>query len=213
MRHEEILRTVEGYYTRRLAEHGTTARGVDWNSDASQRLRFGQLLKVCGDPTARVSLIDYGCGYGALVETLVSRGWEFDYQGFDISRPMLEAARQRFARWGQARFVDDETALERADVVVASGVFNVKLQADDETWKEYVRGTLDRMAALAARGLAFNVLTAYSDPERQRPDLFYADPMEWTDYCRRRFSRYVALLHNYPLYEFTILVNFVPLES
>lgn len=213
MKHDEILRTVERYYTGCLAEHGATARGVDWNSDHSQRLRFAQLLKVCGEPAGRVGLVDYGCGYGALVETLISRGWEFDYQGFDISRAMIEAAQRRFASMAHVRFVNDESGLERADVVVASGVFNVKVQADDDTWKEYVRATLDRMAALAERGLAFNVLTAHSDPERRRPDLFYADPLEWLEYCRRRFSRHVALLHNYPLYEFTILVNFVPMES
>jgi cyclopropane fatty-acyl-phospholipid synthase-like methyltransferase len=212
VRRDEILHTVERYYSGRLAEHGTTARGVDWNSDISQRLRFTQLLKVCGDPP-RVGLIDYGCGYGALVEALIARGWEFDYQGFDISRAMLEAAQQRFADRRGVRFVDDEAALEPTDVVVASGVFNVKLEADDETWKEYIRETLDRMAQLASRGLAFNVLTTHSDPDRRRPDLFYGDPVEWTEYCRRRFSRYVALLHNYPLYEFTILVNFVPVES
>jgi hypothetical protein len=40
-----------------------------------------------------------------------------------------------------------------------------------------------------------------------RPDLFYADPAEVFEYCRKRYSRSVALLHDYPLYEFCILVR------
>ena len=40
-----------------------------------------------------------------------------------------------------------------------------------------------------------------------RPDLYYADPCELFDRCKRRYSRNVALLHDYDLYEFTILVR------
>jgi hypothetical protein len=40
-----------------------------------------------------------------------------------------------------------------------------------------------------------------------RADLYYADPLFFFEHCRQRFSRRVALLHDYPLYEFTILVR------
>jgi hypothetical protein len=63
------------------------------------------------------------------------------------------------------------------------------------------------MAQLSKKGFAFNILTGYSDPERQRADLYYADPLFFFDYCQKNFSRFVALLHDYPLYEFTILVK------
>jgi hypothetical protein len=47
----------------------------------------------------------------------------------------------------------------------------------------------------------------YSDPERMRAHLYYADPCRLFDHCKRRYSRHVALLHDYGLYEFTILVR------
>jgi hypothetical protein len=40
-----------------------------------------------------------------------------------------------------------------------------------------------------------------------RSDLHYADPGRLFDYCKRRFARNVALLHDYGLYEFTLLVR------
>ena len=43
--------------------------------------------------------------------------------------------------------------------------------------------------------------------ERMKDYLFYADPGELFDHCKRRYSRWVALLHDYGLYEFTILVR------
>jgi hypothetical protein len=67
--------------------------------------------------------------------------------------------------------------------------------------------TIADLASLGTRGFAFNALTAYSDADRQRPDLYYADPLELFGHCRT-FSRFVALLHDYPLYEFTLLVRY-----
>jgi hypothetical protein len=77
-----------------------------------------------------------------------------------------------------------------------------------DEWRDYMLATIADLAALGRRGFAFNALTAYSDADRQRPDLYYADPLAVVDHCRRTFSRFVALLHDYPLYEFTVLVRF-----
>ena len=95
----------------------------------------------------------------------------------------------------------------RLDYAVASGVLNVKQQAGDAEWASYVRETIADLAALGTRGFAFNALTLYSDAEKRRPDLYYADPLELFDHCKRTYSRFVTLLHDYPLYEFTILVR------
>jgi hypothetical protein len=63
------------------------------------------------------------------------------------------------------------------------------------------------MNSLSRAGFAFNALTKYSDAEFMRPDLYYADPLFLFDHCKCRYSKFVALLHDYPLYEFTILVR------
>jgi hypothetical protein len=51
------------------------------------------------------------------------------------------------------------------------------------------------------------MLTSYSDPDRMRPDLYYANPGEIFDQCKQRYSPQVALLHDYGLWEFTVLVR------
>jgi hypothetical protein len=81
------------------------------------------------------------------------------------------------------------------------------LDASNDEWREYALSTLGGIARLSERGFAFNMLTKYSDAERMRADLYYADPCFFFDYCKTRFSRQVALLHDYGLYEFTILVR------
>lgn len=206
---DRLIGAAEEYYSGKFAEHGASARGVDWNSDASQELRFEQLLKVRADD-APFTIVDYGCGYGALVDFLRSRSAPFAaYTGFDVARSMLEHARETYGGEG-CRFVDHDADLERADYVVASGIFNVKFDADGPTWTEYVVATVRRLWELSARGCSFNMLTSYSDPDKMRPDLYYGDPRFFFDLCRRELSRHVALLHDYGLWEFTVIVRSEP---
>ena len=206
MSSRDIERRVAGYYSGKLAEHGTTPRGVDWNSEESQKLRFEQFMPLVPSD-GRVSVLDYGCGYAAFAEHLAGAGVDADYTGYDISPEMVEAARLMQGE-GTRSFSTDRGALEPADVVVASGIFNVLAGTDREAWAGYVAGTLRELASLSRHGLAFNMLTSYSDADRMVERLFYADPCHYFDWCKRNLSRHVALLHDYGLYEFTILVRF-----
>jgi hypothetical protein len=104
-------------------------------------------------------------------------------------------------------FVGRVEELEPADYTVASGIFNVKLDVDPEAWRDYVLETVAVIAGLSRRGFAFNMLTSYSDPERMRPDLYYGDPTFFFDHVKRGYARNVALLHDYGLYEFTIIAR------
>jgi SAM-dependent methyltransferase len=200
-----ILEKVGRYYGEKLRAFGATPRGVDWNSSESQALRFSRLLQVIEDDD--VSVTDYGCGYGALVDYLGMTGRRLTYYGFDINGQMIAAARARHAGRTWCSFTADPTRLPPADYAVASGIFNVKLDHPVETWREYVLHTLATLESLSTRGYAFNMLSTYSDPEKQRQDLFYADPAQMFDLCKRRFSARVSLLHDYPLHEFTIIVR------
>jgi len=204
MSFEGIRSKVGRYYTERLQEHGTSARGVDWNSESSQILRFKQLARLLPD-AGRFSVLDFGCGYGAMVPFLEASGAEFDYQGFDISAEMIERACETHGP--ERRFTASRTAVEPADYALASGIFNVRLDTAVEEWMDYVTETLSILDGLGGSGFAFNMLTSYSDLDRMRRDLFYADPCWAFDLCKRRFSKQVALLHDYGLYEFTVLVR------
>ncbi len=203
----DIEHRVAAYYAGKLREHGATHQGVDWNSDGSQRLRFAQMMPLV-PAGRRVSLLDWGCGYGAFAEYLEEAGVEADYVGYDVAPEMVAAARERAGDRPDRRFSADREALEPADLVVASGIFNVLADTPLDRWRDYTLETIRDLAARARVGLAFNMLTSYSDPERMADRLFYGDPCFYFDWCKRDLSRHVALLHDYGLYEFTILVRF-----
>ncbi len=202
---EVIENRIGEYFDRRLSRHGATAAGAAWATDESQKLRFTKLLEVV-DTAERYSVNDYGCGYGALADHLTAAGASFDYTGYDVSPEMTRAAHERLADRGFTIVTSPEN-LPEADYTIASGVFNVKLDATGGDWECLMLETLDRMGAISRRGFAFNCLQRPAEPAERKSELYYADPCAVFEHCRRRFSRRVSLLADYALAEFTVLVR------
>jgi len=200
------LDPVKAYFEERIVAHGISARGADWNSDASQEIRFDQLLKII-DPSMPFSILDYGCGYGALADHLIKNELRADYHGYDIVEKVIAAAREHHAGKANHIFYSDKNLLPVCDYVVASGIFNFRADHSFEAWNDYVLNVLHHFDSLSRKGFASNFLTKYSDADRMRADLYYADPGFLFDYCKRKFSINVALLHDYQLYDFTLLVR------
>lgn len=202
----DMLSELASYYSNKLAKHGETPLGVDWNGEESQIIRFQQLSKVI-TVAENFSINDLGSGYGALFGFLLDKYPKISYLGIDISKDMIHAAEQRYAEYTQARFINASEPDSIADYGVASGVFNVRLGHSDDDWADYLIDTLDVLDRSSRLGFSFNCLTSYSEEEKKRDYLYYADPCLLFDVCKRRYSRQVALLHDYGLYEFTILVR------
>src|SRR5579872_4521571 len=162
--HDDILRRTGELFSRKVLEHGATPQGADWNSEYAQTTRFAQITKICPD-SEPFSLLDYGCGYGALADFLRDRAADFRYTGFDVSPEMIRVARDTHAGLTYV-FTQNESELEQHQYVVESGIFNRMMDYGRDRWESYIFDTLDRMNALASHGMAFNMLTKYSDADR-----------------------------------------------
>jgi SAM-dependent methyltransferase len=205
---EETQKKLNEYFTEKLDIFGATPKGVDYNGPEAQAVRFEQLVKVI-NPVQKFSVIDYGSGYGAMFDFLRNKGWDFEYYGIDLIEKMVLAGRETHKDFPNAHFTTDEKEVHLVDYLLAGAIFNIKMEASYEDWQEFTLQTLRNMDKLCAKGFSFNMLTKYSDADRtaERPDLFFGDPLFYFDFCKRNFSRNVALLHDYGLYDFTILVR------
>jgi SAM-dependent methyltransferase len=203
--HSGILNKVANYYAARLADHGPTPRGVDWNGIESHELRHRQFLRLIDD--ANASVLDLGCGFGDFLRFLREMGHQGLFIGYDIAQSMIEEAKRLYGETPDIAWRVGAQPEETVDFAVASGVFNVKGEVPHDEWKRYVEDTIDVLARTSRRGFAFNVLSLSSDPDRRRPDLYYADPVAMLQWCLERFGRSVAILQDYGLYEFTVVVR------
>lgn len=206
---DDVRELVERYYTAKLRKFGPTPRGVDWRNGTSQHDRFDVLLQVLGD-RRNVDLLDFGCGYGALLDHPAIVKHCAKYSGIDISLEMVEAAQRLHELCGyshpQHEFKAADIISETHDVIVASGIFNVKLQTSEAAWRAYISATVRMMADRTTAALAYNCLSIRSDPEKRRADLHYADPSEHVALLAELgFDTEVA--DDYGLYEFTVFAS------
>lgn len=204
---DKIKDNVSKYYDEKVSEFGDSHWGVDWNSVESQELRFKQLLKVT-DSKGLFTLLDYGCGFGSLYNYLRNNNFKVDkYYGFDISTKMIELAIKKNNISSDCQWINSLPISFNVDYSVASGIFNVKQDTTSDDWYSYIISTLDKMNTISKKGFSFNLLTSYSDVEFKKDYLYYSDPLSLFDYCKRNYSKEVALLHDYGLYEFTLLIR------
>jgi Methyltransferase domain len=200
-----FLNTIIDYYSQKIEEHGPTPKGVDWSGEEAQQISFTQLVKVLPECiTKEITVLDYGCGYGAMSNFLNSKSRLIKYIGYDITPQMIaQAIKSNPDQTWLTKLADQM----RFDYVIACGILSVKQNVDEEVWKKHVLETLNQLNKLSKKGFAFNSLTTFSDKEKMKDYLYYANPMELFEYCKTKFSGRVALLHDYPKYEFTILVR------
>jgi SAM-dependent methyltransferase len=209
---QRIYSDVEAYYGARVAKYGATPLGVDWSCQATQSLRFVQLLKIC-DFSTPFSLNDVGCGYGALCAFLAIRYPDvgIDYLGVDLAKAMVSRARRRFARTDR-RFVVGQASPRLADYSVASGIMNVNVGYPRADWEGFVAAMLRDMRRTSRRGFSVNFMndrvTASEAPDdSQATRLYRTSPERWIPYCENALGCSVETLDNYGMREFTLLLR------
>jgi SAM-dependent methyltransferase len=197
------------FYTRHLIQFGNSSKGVGWKDEHAQVVRFAQLARVFyGKQKFLVN--DLGCGAGHFFDYLRSEKYtSITYHGYDILEEMIQLAKNNLSPNSKVILTKIQSADEMivADYTVASGIFNVKYDINEKDWLDHILTTLQSVNSCSKQGFAFNLLTKYSDPEYMQPYLYYADPLLLFDFCKRNFSKEVALLHDYFMYDFTILVR------
>ncbi len=198
------LTKVKDLYDQNLDQFGIDSRSVGWSTPESQELRFDKLLSMV-DTSQPFTINELGCGYGELFKYAEEHQYPMTaYSGYDISQKMLDAGAQ-YVQSNKALWKLGATINEVADYTTTSGIFNVKFDHQQDSWEDYIKHTLKNMFKYSSKAISFNLLTKYVDFEAE--NLYYADPAYFFDFCKRNLSRYVTLLHDYPLYEWTIVVK------
>lgn len=204
---DETQRLMRDHYRRSFGQFGTTSQGVDWGaSEENHLLRLSRLANVMGQPRDKpVSVLDVGCGFGALRQMLDAQGRSVDFTGIDLVDEMVDAASERWPadRWVCADFLGWEPG-RTFDFVIANGVLTQKLTVSHDEMDQYCTAIIRKMLSCADVAISFNVMTKHAN--YYADNLYYRDPGEMLDWCIKEFSPRVALDHSYGLYEFTVYV-------
>lgn len=199
-------RRIVSHYENCLERNGDSHLGVDWPDAGDAAIRYATMLGVIRDaPGAPVSLLDFGCGAGHLLEYIRRDGPAgIDYRGLDISEKFIALCREKFpdSAFAAADILDDPDAVDAADYVVANGVFTEKRDLTHAEMFRYMQDTLRALWPLAGKGLAFNVMSKQVDWERD--ELFHLSFDDAAGFLTRDLTRHFVLRQDYGLYEYTV---------
>jgi len=185
-------------YDQRLAQHpDDDARALAVGADGRHAMALQCLVDV--GIASGATVLDVGCGLGALQEHLLSNEIVCTYTGYDINPKLIEAAQQRHSN---AVFeVHDilEEDFPEFDFIVSSSSFNLKLEHEDNY--AFIERMLRTMHRHARRAVAVDLMTSYVD--FQRPDAFFYEP-ERVFAIAKGITKRVTLRHDLPLFQFCV---------
>ena len=177
----ENLNAVTNFVDSRVRELGDDVRSVGWGSKESQELRFDYLVK--NFELNGKTILDVGCGLGDFLLYLKKSDIEnYQYVGLDISKNIFEYD------------------FELIDVAILSGALSYKYKEAESAAK----ATLEKMFQLSKEGVALNFLSTTADYELEKNQHY--DPATILTWALN-LSKKVSLYHDYPLYEFTIMLK------
>ncbi len=184
------------FYDERLRRYGADdARGVGWRNSRSQEVRFRVLTEIGN--LAGASVLDEGCGTGALYGYLAEHFPTARYHGIDVNADAIAAAREKYPE-GSFEVADfSGYAGEYADYVLSSGALTFRIENHADIYREHIR----KMFELSRIGAAFNVLDARAIQEDD--EYLGYDPAELLAFCQGLTLK-VALRHDYSDEDFTL---------
>ena len=164
------------FYKQSYKKHGITARGLNWNSEYSQQIRFGVLASFLSDEILSSEIVDAGCGFGDFYLFLEQQNLlPKRYIGVDCMQDFIRIAQKRVldVTFTCRDILKDE--LIYADWYVASGSLNI-LSAFD-TWM-----FLEKMLAYSKKGIVFNIL----EGDKKSENFNYQKKQDIINFAKRK---------------------------
>ena len=205
----KISEIMKSHYTETYLQHGDTSKGVDWGINSAQaENRQHQMLSVANLSINRnqfFSILDVGCGYGALADLIDEKGLKVKYTGVDIVPEMVTNAKKRHP---DKSFLEEDflaTNSSRHDYVVCNGILTQKLTVTKLEMDHYAKVIIRKMFELCNIGIAFNIMN--TNVNFQNNNLYYQSPIEMASWCISELSPRIKMDCAYdPWFEYTVYV-------
>jgi SAM-dependent methyltransferase len=176
------------FFDRQLRDYGDTPQAVRWTPEGQLR-RYEAFRGIIGALNGK-TLLDFGCGKGDFYAFLRDQGDAGAYCGVEVNAGLAALARRKYP---EAEFVTldvEEVAWERRfDVVVACGVFNLRIGGIAASLRE----TAKILYGLCRESLHLNVLSARAP--RHDVELYYVEPVDLLRFALEELSPNVTLRH------------------
>jgi SAM-dependent methyltransferase len=190
---ERIIRR----YDERLEKYGATIDALASGNIERHNIRFKISTEVGIETNDTV--LDLGCGFADYYQYLADQNLKVIYTGYDINPSLIEKAIERFPKLDlQTKdILQDDFPI--FDYIVSSSCFNLPLTEQDNY--EFIEEIFEKCYEHAKKGVAIDFNSTYVDFKSNEG--YHYDP-ERVFGIAKKFTKRVALRHDYPLFEFAI---------
>jgi SAM-dependent methyltransferase len=200
---EKISAILRDHYRNTYVKHGPNSKGMDWgDKEWAALLRQTKMLEVIKAP-GEYSLLDVGCGYGALADLIAVKKLHLKYTGIDIVEEMINEGERRHP--DQTFICGDIMDIEigKYDFVVCNGILTQKLSASTLEMNQFAHKLIKKLFDASKCGVAFNIMSTYVN--YQKDNLYYRNPAELLAWCMSELTPHIKLDSAYDLwYEYTV---------
>jgi len=167
-------------------------------------LRFRAIQPYISE--SHVSILDYGCGLGYLLEYLIKLKLikKCSYTGYDIIPNFIKICKKKFKNSTFKLISENESIYEKFDIVFASGVFNIMSHHSEFESKEYAFTRIEKLFSITKNVLICDFPSQYVDFKQPDAQHFRVD--ELLGFFSKRLSRRFILRHDLLPYEMTAIV-------
>ncbi len=209
MKTNKVSEALKTHYRKAFQKYGDTPLGVDWGeiaelADARQNQML-DLITETRESENPATLLDVGCGYAALADTISKLNLKISYFGMDIVSEMIESAKNRHPNlvFYEGDFLSSPE--EFYDYIVCNGILTQKLSATKLEMDHFARKLIRKMYNQCTTGIAFNVMN--SNVNFQKSNLYYHSPVEMAAWCISELSPRIKIDCSYePWFEYTMYV-------
>jgi len=195
------LNVIKDFYTQYYKDSENKTETVGWSSKKEQEKRFKILLNIGfknGD-----TVLDFGCGLGALYEYMVERYDDFGYIGVDINDEFIKKCKKKYPNVMFKTIKDITDVKHSYDWFIASGAFTVYTPIKD------MMNTINVAFAQAKYGIAANFLESTYVKDSDLEAIRGYDKDETYKAFLKEFDEFhiVNLIDNYLKNDFTIYIR------
>lgn len=194
------------HYENCLKKHGDTHLGVDWPKAEDASLRYKIMLDIIhlGE---NCSLLDFGCGAAHLLSFIQNNGYHnISYSGLDLSNDFISICKQKnpCINFICGDVIKTPDIIANFDFIILNGVFTEKRELSFDEMFEYFKSLVKILFEKTNKGIAFNVMTAHVDWERE--DLFHLPFDLLASFLKQEISRNFIIRNDYGLYEYSVYI-------
>ena len=189
---------LSNHYDNLFERHGDSVK----SSQQSDKITRDKRLKILTqnlDLNKKISILDFGCGTGYLLQYLLRKGFNGSYTGIDISEKIINFAKYKNT-YKKAQFIKinllEKSLKKKFDYTLVNGTFN---NNTNNNWL-WIRKVLKELNKITKKEIVFNNLSEYVDYKEKK--LFYIKPEKVFNFCKLNISPYIIIKNDYQIKKF-----------